>query len=867
MKKLLACLLSAILVFSMAATSITLPVSAEGFALRAGDVDSDHSITTADARDTLSYTLSLVSLDANEKIAADYDFNGVVNTSDARMILQSTVSEDPNVLKSFDLLGTSAEEWLSPVQTTSGVPSIVSVSEGSVMGKVFTNVGGTWPYAAYAYEQKLLVPDDAYIEYDLTVGSSATSINFYVGGSTPDMEGDKYMDDVAGRQYFKLNSYISSTKIDPGSGDLLSGTYRGKVMVGDLDLPDNCRIDGMVWISGLKVYAVGNNASTVTIRKLTVTGYRDPLLIPQATDPLEKVRPSLVNDAETEGLTTLTGLEMYVNGVRTADSTIGTTTDNKKIYNTNLYRRVVNYTDGYQMDIPFDWQEDYSLAELRTRYESEHYALTVSYETKSPYGNTASGWNTYLTEWLNRYIADSSFLSANNLAYARNPVTSTTLVSGFEVLLYDILIKDNANIDLPYYSIAIVRKANVYNRFYLFVLKSDAPTYTVMEKLLRSFKTVAQSGTPVNTQGEYKLTMPTNWSTETKSYFNKLQTQNSTDWGFFSASMVSKSDSSYSSQGNKIKSEYNRISAAINYDYEIMPTYTHLLYGSNYNQFPTDHANTYAGGNGFNGKPVLQFTYQFTSSNNTNLAGATPMYDIMRGKHDAQFRKLAKDIKAYGKPVLFRLNNEMNTDWTSYCGMVTLLDPDIFIATWERLYTIFAEEGVNNCIWIFNPLGTTTPYSGWGEELCYMPDPSMVHIYGLTNYEMGNESTLKSFRTMYTNTYNKSDKYFGNRPWVISEFGAGAGGAKKYDWGVDGWIDTTLGRNGAQQTAWVNSMFDCFKNRDLPENAFCDNIKGAVWFSVNDYTKINSTNYITNYFELDSSRSATLNAFRNGLNS
>ena len=59
------------------------------------------------------------------------------------------------------------------------------------------------------------------------------------------------------------------------------------------------------------------------------------------------------------------------------------------------------------------------------------------------------------------------------------------------------------------------------------------------------------------------------------------------------------------------------------------------------------------------------------------------------------------DPKEYHHPILFRLNNEMNTDWTSYAGIITLLDPDIFIASWKRLYEIFQQEQVDNCIWIF----------------------------------------------------------------------------------------------------------------------------------------------------------------------
>ncbi len=855
-------LLSWILVVSLCMSLGVADVFAARTSYRCGDVDGDTIISTSDAREILLAIVNDSTLSATVREAADYDGNAEINTTDAKEILKLIIDGNPNYDTDINFLPPSADDWLSPVQITSGVKSIVSVSQDSAGAQTFTNICGTWPYAAYVYDQKILVHEESYIEYDLTVRCSATSINFYIGGSIPDLEGDKVMDDVAGRDYFKLNSFISSTNIDPGSGDLTTGTYKGKVKVKDLNLPDDCYVGDMVWFSGLKIYAVGGDKQSVVIRKLSTVGFADPLFGRVSTDPEEAVRANLINTAETEGLSSLVGMELYVNGERSTGSTMIAANDNKKIYNTMLYRRVVNYTNGYRLDVPFDWQEDFSLATLRTRYTNDHYSLTVTRETKNPYYGE-SGWNTYLTEWLNRYIADSSFLSANNLSYTRTPVTSTSILSGYEVLMYDIVINDNSKIALPYYSIAVVRQQSNYRQFYLLVLKSDARTDTVMEKILRSFVPMTPTGRAVNTQGQYEVTVPTTWSAETKAYYNKLMTQDTTDFGFFSASMVSISDSSYNTQNSKIQSEYDRLSKATGIDYEIMPTYTHLMYGSTYMQFPSTMANKYAGGNGFNGKPVLQFTYQFTSNNNT-LNGQTPMYDILRGKHDAQFRQLAKDIKAYGKPVLFRLNNEMNTDWTSYCGMMTLLDPDIFVQTWQRLYDIFEQQGVNNCIWIFNPVATTTPYCSWGEDLCYMPGAEYVHALGLTNYEMGNGTSLSSFKTMYSMVYDKNEPYFSNYPWIISEFAAGAGGQKMFDWSVDQWVDTTLGRNADKQAAWVTDMFACLNNKQAEENAFCRNIKGAVWFSTNDYTYIDSKKYIVNYLELDSSLTDTLAAFKAG---
>jgi hypothetical protein len=54
-------------------------------------------------------------------------------------------------------------------------------------------------------------------------------------------------------------------------------------------------------------------------------------------------------------------------------------------------------------------------------------------------------------------------------------------------------------------------------------------------------------------------------------------------------------------------------------------------------------------------------------------------------------------------------------------------------------------------------------------------------------------------------------------------------------------------------------MFTDIKNRE----PYVANIKGAVWFSANDY----SGDQISNYFYLDESLQLTLQAFRDGFSS
>ena len=832
-------------------------------AYRLGDVNGSGAVDTGDVRALLNWIVGIEEMPADQKAASDFNHDGKVNSADAKAILLYAISGEANQeAVTVDLLAPSADDWHNPVLASAGAKAIVSEEKLSNGGTKFTNAGGIWPYAAYVYDEKLLLPEDAVIEYDFTMTCSQTSINFYVGDSLPDLLGDSVTDTQAGRQYFKLQKYISGASLDSGSDDLKKGTYKGTVKVSDLDVSDKGCVDGMVALTAIKVYAVGSTGTSLTINKLQVTAYKEPSGRATSKEPLEAVRPALIDIEETAGLPSLTAMELYVDGERSSASSMNTLADNKKIYHTVTSQRIINYARGYKIDVPMDWEEDYTLGALRSRYTNSHFSLTLTREDRNPYGNTASSWETYRTEWLDRYINDSTYLSNNGMKYQRTPVVSTTMLDGYEVRTYDIEFSNKANLDMPYYSIAVIRKPKEYTVFYLMILKADVPTTSVVDRLVRSFERVTMQGTPVNAQGQYETTIPSNWNAETKAYYEKLMSQQETDFGFFSASMVPRSDSTYSSQRSKIQSEYNRLSTATGYDYAIMPTYTHLKYGSSYNNFPTDMANEFAGGNGFNGKPVLQFTYQFTANNNGSMYATNPVFDVLRGSHDAQFRKLAKEIKAYGKPVLFRLNNEMNTDWTSYCGIVSLLDTDVFVESWQRMYDIFREEGVDNCIWIFNPVTPSTPYCAWGEALCYMPGADYVQVLGLTNYEMGNDSKLTSFQTRYTECYEAFKDYFIDYPWILSEFAAGAGGEMKYDWNLDDWVSTTKGRNASKQAAWVRDMFTCLNNKD--EYEFCRNIVGAVWFSVNDSTEINGKSYVLNYLALDSGLTDTLKAFKDG---
>ncbi len=546
------------------------------------------------------------------------------------------------------------------------------------------------------------------------------------------------------------------------------------------------------------------------------------------------------------------------------------TKDVKHLFFNKNAIRAVNLPEGYAFTFPATKMDlDVSLSELRTKYITDSSILTVTTENQNPYGNTERGWEIYLTEWINRFINDPEFLKANNLSYIQNPSVISNFNALYELHSYDIEILDHENIEYPYYHIRILRPMEDYINFHLFVMKSKIKNTDEIDMVVSSFKMIDKMGVSKNIQQEYQLKIPSNWSEETKTYYQKLQNQTDVDWGAFSVSMPSDNSGNYNSEGERLLAEKQRLETAFDYEYDILPTYTHMgwydyenpLYKPNFKM-----AKFIAGGNGFNGKPVLQYTYQFTYSNNTELNGYTPMFDILRGKFDTFFKRLANDVKSYQQPVLFRLNNEMNTDWTSYCGMVTLLDPDIFILTWRKLYDIFEKEGVNNAIWIFNPIARSTPYSNWGDMLNFMPGEDYVQMLGLTSYEMGNDAeNFRSFYDHYQELYQKNTPYFDQYPAIISEFAAGCGGEVIMNYDTNEYEPTEPRRNQDLQAEWVKEMFTYFNADNKDVYPFVKNIKAAIWFSTNDVITLNDETKITNYLKLDDELTQTLLAFKEGL--
>lgn len=556
--------------------------------------------------------------------------------------------------------------------------------------------------------------------------------------------------------------------------------------------------------------------------------------------------------------------ELYKNNVfnnQLKDGQITETDDAKYLFYNDNSVRFVNRSDGYAFNLKTSttMNTDFSASIYRSKIYNAESTLTVSKETKNPY----SKWSTYRDEWLIRYINNPKYLENNNMVYTEDVIfENNSILQDYVISIFSIEILDPGQIKKMFYNIGIVRPIASFTgkEFYLFVMKSNHQRNDDFKEMLKSFQIINSKGTSKNHIVDLVANEDENWNEQTKKYYDKLIHQQRTDWGIFTSCMEDE---------RTVQTRLDEFSEAMDYQYDILPTYQHVLSNGRKIEFAKNSAIRLAGGDGFNNKMVLQFSYQFTNNNNSvTMANTTdnytPMFDILRGpleeydffnyrsKIYSGFDSLANGLIEYKAPVLFRLNNEMNTDWTSYCGLITLVDPDIFQATWRCLYLYLKEKGVQNTIWIFNPVADTTPFSSWGEDMAYFPGNEYVHALGLTAYRDNNSNDVNedTFHKDYTKVYNKNIETWKNYPWIISEFGCGSGGnasGERY-------------RNQESQANYVRGMFNDLKDRE--HNEYLQNIKGAVWFSCNDY----ANGKITNQYDLVIDKlPLTINEFKEGL--
>jgi len=202
---------------------------------------------------------------------------------------------------------------------------------------------------------------------------------------------------------------------------------------------------------------------------------------------------------------------------------------------------------------------------------------------------------------------------------------------------------------------------------------------------------------------------------------------------------------------------------------------------------------------------------------------------IMNGNADSYIRRMAQDMKYYGKEIWLRPLHEANGDWYPWAiGYQSGKNTNsTYIAAFRRIVDIFRSEGAYNVKWVFNVncnnVGPNTSFTG------FYPGDNYVDYNSIDGYNWGTTqswgSTWQTFDQIFSEAYNNLRNY--NKPIIIAE-----------------WASAEIGGNKAQ---WITDSFNRIKSS-------YDKIFALVWFSHNKETdwRINSSE-------------AALNAYRNAI--
>ena len=479
---------------------------------------------------------------------------------------------------------------------------------------------------------------------------------------------------------------------------------------------------------------------------------------------------------------------------------------------------LINHSRGFAIGAPRDTEFDFTCAQEFIKATSSEFDMVITKE----YAHEENV-KEYIAKYLNKYIYDETFTDKNRIIVHSD---NTTKVNDrwMQVVAFTRTPAPMGEYKKNTYVYAYIYTGTPH--YYRVLFKTEEYSQHLMEevyKVLYSFSTGIPIRGTSDVYTDFKPVIPENWSDETKAVYDKIVKAKTPYWGCFNPLAV-----------RYLKTERTEaLEKEVDFEFPVL-----LEYIYHWEEFPMDGMRQ-----AYEAGKIVELTMQTSSVMNEDLDNYNPFFDVLDGVYDETLRKFARNAAEFGKPFIFRLNNEMNSDWTSYGGNVILCDPDLYVEVWRKIYNIFQEEGVNNAIWVFNPNNISFPPCGWNSPLAYYPGNEYVQMFGITGYNTGDYykdlygETWREFEDIYDEIYKTYEPSFSEFPWMITEFASASAGGDK--------------------VKWINDMFAAFPK--YPE------IKIAVWFNSQDFDpREPHETVVSREYRLNESPETT-EAFKNGV--
>jgi mannan endo-1,4-beta-mannosidase len=114
---------------------------------------------------------------------------------------------------------------------------------------------------------------------------------------------------------------------------------------------------------------------------------------------------------------------------------------------------------------------------------------------------------------------------------------------------------------------------------------------------------------------------------------------------------------------------------------------------------------------------------------------------IADGNYDSYLRAYAQAVRAYHDPVILSFGHEMNGYW--YSWGYTHTSPDVFVAAWRHIVTVFQKQGAENATWLWT-INTIHKQTGVPSPESWWPGSSYVTWVGIDGYYTDRTSIFAS---------------------------------------------------------------------------------------------------------------------------
>jgi mannan endo-1,4-beta-mannosidase len=163
-----------------------------------------------------------------------------------------------------------------------------------------------------------------------------------------------------------------------------------------------------------------------------------------------------------------------------------------------------------------------------------------------------------------------------------------------------------------------------------------------------------------------------------------------------------------------------------------------------------------------------------------------PRYRLARiagGSFDGYLHRFARQVKAYGGPLMLRPFHEMDGFWYPWGGLANGNTPLDFVRAWRHVHRIFDAEGATNVTWVWSVNALSVPQTPSNSIAHYWPGARYVDWIGVSGFNWGSSSSFATWSTFGRIYGDRMRSLAGfHKPIALTEIASAEVGGDKAAW-------------------------------------------------------------------------------------